>query len=170
MKRTTAILVISFAVVLMLNAMPASYGYVQQKTYKLVGDAYITGTAKITCWQHGRAEPKVDIRVDVVKAFRAKGAKLLSAYIIDHKNGPESYLQIGKSIFPKDKYDYARFAQQFTGKQFTAKDGNACPISSIGRIVVVVGTSPPLDSHTLSRGAIDIIAATTAGTAENGLL
>lgn len=159
-KRTAAILVVSFAIVLMLNAMPASYGYVQEKTYKLAGDGYIQARAKITCWQHGKDEPKVDIKVDVAKAFRAKGGKLLSAYIIDlAKNGPESYLQIGKPKSPKDEYDYVGFSQLFTAKDFPAVDsGKACPIDSIGRIVVVVGTSPPSDSDTLSHGAVDIIA------------
>ncbi len=159
-KRTAAILVISFAIVLMLNAMPASYGDVQEKTYKLAGDGYIQARAKITCWQHGKDEPKVDIKVDVAKAFHAKGGKLLSAYIIDlAKNGPESYLQIGKPKFAKDEYDYVGFSQLFTAKDFPAVDGGkACPIDSIGRIVVVVGTSPPSDSDTLSHGAVDIIA------------
>jgi len=171
-KRTVAILVISFAIVLMLNAIPASYGYVQQKTYKLLGDGYIQARAKITCWQYGKDEQKIDIRVDILKAFRAKGGKLLSAYIIDLvKNGPEKYIQIGKPVFPKDKYDYAGFSGQFTTKQFPAVEGsNACPIGSTGRIVVVVGTSPPADSHTLSQGAVNIIAATTTDTAKNGSL
>ena len=160
MQRIVAILVISFAVLLMLNAVPASYGYVQEKTYKLVGDGYIQGRAKITCWQHGNDEPKVDIKVDVMKAFHAKGRNLLSAYIIDlAKNGPESYLQIDKAKFSNDKYDYVGFSQQFTEKDFPAVDGaNACPIDSIGRIVAVIGTSPPSDSDTLSDGTVDIIA------------
>jgi len=160
MKRTATILMISFAIALMLNAIPVSYGYVQEKTYKMNGDGYIQGKAKINCWQYTGDIPKVDIRVDVLKAFHAKGRNLLSAYIIDlAKNGPESYLQIGKAKFSNDKYDYVGFSQQFTGKDFPAAgDAIACPIDSIGRIVVVIGTSPPSDSDTLSKGAVDIIA------------
>ncbi len=172
MKRIASILVISLAVVLMLNAIPAAYGYVSSKTYKLVADGYVSGTARITCWQYGKDVAKVDIRIDVMKAFHGKGRKMLSAYIIDFaKNGPESYLPIGKPMFPKDKYDYARFSAQFTAKQFPAVDGaNPCPIGSIGRLVVVTGTSPPLDSHTLSQGTVDIVAATTKDIAQKGLL
>ncbi|MFQ5969940.1 MAG: hypothetical protein ACE5J2_05555 [Nitrososphaerales archaeon] len=158
MKRTFAILVISS--VLMLNIIPASSDYSEEKSYNLAGDAYIDGRAKIACWQYGTDEPKVHIKIDIVKAFRAKGGKLLSAYIIDlAKNGPESYLQIGKPKFPYDKYDYTGFSQLFTGKDFPPVDGaKACPIDSIGRIVVVVGTSSPSDSDTLSQGDVDIIA------------
>jgi hypothetical protein len=156
----------------MLNAMPASYAYVEQKSYKLPGDGNINGAARITCWKYGNEEVKVDIRVDVRNAFHSKGRGLLSAYIIDvDKNGPESYLQIGKAAFPNNKYDYAIFTQQFTAKQFPAAKGDVpCPIGSTGRIVIVMGTSPPKDSYTLSKGVIDIIAATTAGTAKDGLL
>lgn len=172
MRVAAAILVISIAGMLMLNAMPASSSYVQSKTYKLIGDGYISATAKITCWQYGEAPAKVDIRIDVLKAFHSKGKNQLSAYIIDiAKNGPESYIKIGNTVMPKDKYDYARFAQQFSAEEFPAAGSSKpCPIGSNGRIVVVIGTSPPLDSHTLSRGAVDIIASTTAGTAEKGLL
>ena len=170
--KVAAVLMISLLAMLMLNTIPASSSYVQSKTYKLIGDGYISSTAKITCWQYGEAPAKVDIRIDVLKAFHSKGKNQLSAYIIDlTKNGPESYIKIGNNVMPKDKYDYARFAQQFSAKEFPATGGSkACPIGSIGRIVVVMGTSPPLDSHTLSRGAVDIIAATTTGTAEKGLL
>jgi len=157
---TVAILVISFTIMLMLNTTPASYGYVQEKTYKLLGDAFIQSRAKITCWQHGNDTPKADIRVDVLNAFHAKGKNLLSAYIIDiTKNGPGSYLQIDKVKFSTDQYDYVGFSQQFTDKEFPAsEDAKPCPIDSVGRIVVVVGTSPPSDSDTLSAGAVDIIA------------
>jgi hypothetical protein len=167
-----SVLVISLATVLLLNAIPAAYGYVSSKTYKLFADGYVSSTARITCWQHGKGEAKVDIRIDVMKAFHGKGRKILSAYVIDvSKNGPESYLPIGKPMFPKDKYDYARFSAQFSAKQFPAMDGSKpCPIDSIGRLVVVTGTTPPLDSHTLSQGTVDIVAATTKDIAQKGLL
>ncbi len=162
MNRAIALAAISFAAVLMLSvaAIPASSTYDLNKTYKLVGDGYITGTAKVTCWQYGEAEAKVDIRIDVLKVFHSKGKNELSAYIIDlTKNGPESYIKIGNNVIPKDKYDYARFAQEFGAEDFpAADDAKPCPIDSVGRIVVVVGTSPPSDSDTLNEGAVDIIA------------
>jgi hypothetical protein len=144
----------------MFNIVPATSGYQQEKSYKLAGDGYIQGRAKIACWQYGDDPPKVDVKVDILKAFHAKGRNLLSAYIIDiAKNGPGSYLQIDKPKLANDKYDYAGFSQEFTDKDFPAVNGaKACPIDSIGRIVVVVGTLPPSDSDTLSDGAVDIIA------------
>jgi hypothetical protein len=169
MKLAAAITAVS-VIMLMIGTMPVSYGYVEQKTYKLFTDGYISARAKITCWQYGNDEGKISVSVDIVKAFHAKGRNIFSAYIIDlDKNGPEHYLQIGKSALPRERYDYAGFSQQFIAKDFS--DGKEwCPISSTGRIVVVVGTSPPSDSDTLSRGAVDIIAATTTGTAQKGSL
>ncbi len=160
MKFVAFVLMISLSAMLMLNAIPASSGYDQSMTYKLIGDGYITGTAEVTCWQYGEEPAKVDIRIDVLKAFHSKGKNELSAYIIDlAKNGPESYIKIGNNVIPKDKYDYARFTQQFGAENFPASDdAKACPIDSVGRIVIVVGTSPPSDSDTLSEGAVDIIA------------
>jgi hypothetical protein len=161
-NRAIAFAAISFAVVLMLSvaAIPASSTYDLNKTYKLVGDGYITGTAKVTCWQYGETEAKVDIRIDVLKVFHSKGKNELSAYVIDlTKNGPESYIKIGNNVMPKDKYDYVRFTQQFSAEDFPAADDTkACPIDSVGRVVVVVGTSAPSDSDTLNEGAVDIIA------------
>jgi len=162
MNRAIALAAISVAVVLMLSvaAIPAFSSYTLDKTYELSGDGYITGTAKIACWQYGQAPAQVDIRVDVVKVFHSKGKNELSAYIVDvTKNGPESYIKIGNNVIPKDKYDYARFTQQFDAEDFpAADDGKPCPIDSVGRVVVVVGTSPPSDSDTLSKGIVDIIA------------
>jgi len=107
-KLTVGALLLSSALFLMLNALPAeSASYTVDKTYELIGDGYITGTAKIACWQYGDEGAKVDIRIDVVKVFHSKGKNELSAYIIDvAKNGPESYIKIGNNVIPKDKYDY----------------------------------------------------------------
>ena len=179
MKRTAAILVMFFAIVLMLNTVTASYSYVgkyaENKTYKLVGDGGIYGTAKITCWQYDKGDAKVHTRVDVLKAYHFKGNKILSAWIIDlEKNGPESYIQIDK---PKrggtggggnrSAYDYVGFSQQFSEKDFPAPDDvKPCPIDSVGRIVVVVGTSPPKDSDTLSKGTVDVIAEAALSTSD----
>ncbi|MGH9933923.1 MAG: hypothetical protein ACRD3Z_02280, partial [Nitrososphaerales archaeon] len=98
--------------------------------------------------------------IDILKVFHSKGKNELSAYIIDlTKNGPESFIKIGNNVIPKDKYDYARFTQQFDAEDFPASDdAKACPIDSVGRIVVVVGTSPPSDSDTLNEGTVDIVA------------
>ncbi len=160
MKVVASVLMISLSAMLLLNAVPASSGYDLSMTYKLIGDGYVTATAEVTCWQYGDEPARVDIRVDVLKAFHSKGKNELSAHIIDvTKNGPESYMKIGNNVIPKDKYDYARFSQQFGAEDFPATgDDKSCPIDSVGRIVVVVGTSPPSDSDTLSEGTVDIIA------------
>jgi hypothetical protein len=159
-KVVASVLMMSLVAMMMLNAIPASSGYDESMTYKLIGDGYITGTAEVTCWQYGDEPAKVDIRIDVLKVFHSKGKNELSAYIVDvTKNGPESYMKIGNNVIPKDKYDYARFSQQFDEEDFPATgDGKSCPIDSVGRIVVVVGTSPPSDNDTLNEGAVDIIA------------
>lgn len=115
------------------------------------------------------------MRVDVTKAFHLKGANLISAYIVDlTKNGAESYIEIGKPVSAKEEYDYVAFAGNFDAKDFpsaaAATDNDACPLGDVGRIVVVVGTSFPSDDDTLSEGTIDIIAASTPGTTETGVL
>ena len=142
----------------------------QEKEHQLLGDAYINGRAMITCTDYG-GDPKITIRIDVVKAHHAKGRNFISAFIVDiTKNGPDSYIQIGKSGIPHVDYDYIAFQGFFGSKDFSGTTNDSCPIGDVGRIVVVIGNSPPSDQDTLSEGIIDIIAASNSGTAQMGKL
>ncbi len=142
----------------------------QEKEHQLLGDAYIQGRAMITCTDYG-GDPKITIRIDVVKAHHAKGRNLISAFIVDiTKNGPDSYIQIGKSGIPHVDYDYIAFQGFFGSKDFSRTTNDSCPIGDVGRIVVVIGNSPPSDQDSLSEGIIDIIAASNSGTAQMGKL
>ncbi len=158
---------------LMLNPILLSYGayYYQDKVHKLVGDGYIGGVAKITCWDYGDGH-RIHIKILVTKVYHLKGGNLISAYIVDAtKNGADSYIEIGHPVFTYKKHDYAVFISYFDRNDFpSTADNDSCPIDDVGRIVVVVGTSPPSDEDTLSKGSVDIIAATTAGAAKTGIL
>jgi hypothetical protein len=158
---------------IMLNPILLSYGanYYQDKVHKLVGDGYIEGVAKITCWDYGDGH-RIHIKILVTKVYSLKGSNLISAYIVDiTKNGADSYIEIGHPVFTYKKHHYAVFSGYFDRNDFASTAGNdPCPIGDVGRIVVVVGTSPPSDEDTVSEGHIDIIAASTAGTTETDIL
>lgn len=166
-----AVLLIAIVTIL-LNPVLLSYGGTfQEKTYKLVGDGYIQGRAKITCWEYGDG-PKIYIKIDVVKAVHMKGNNLMSAFIVDvTKNGANSYIEIGHAVAPREKSDYIAFKGDFDSSDFPATAKNdPCPIGDAGRIVVVIGKSQPSDNDTLSKGTVDIISASTDGTAKKGIL
>ncbi|MFQ5940613.1 MAG: hypothetical protein ACE5KA_02800, partial [Nitrososphaerales archaeon] len=152
--------------------VPSQEGPLQEKTHKLLGDGYIGAIAKITCWEYGQEGMNISIRIDVFDAFRNKGRNLISAFIVDlTKNGPNSYIEIGHAVIPHEGYDYVAFSGLFDSKDFPSTTSNdPCPIGDVGRLVVVVGTSPPSDDDTLSEGSVDIIAASTSGTTETGEL
>lgn len=157
---------------LLLNPVLQSYGgTLQEKTYNLVGDGYIQGRAKITCLEYGDG-PQIHIKIDVTKAMHMKGNNLMSAFIVDvTKNGANSYIEIGHAVAPHKKSDYIAFNEEFDDSDFPATTKNdPCPIGDAGRIVVVIGTLPPSDVDTLSNGTVDIISASTDGTAEEGIL
>jgi len=166
---------VSLALLLVVTTVTTASGahwnkYVIEKTYKLFGDGYIYGNAKITCWRYSEGNENVYVKINLLKVYNAKGSVVTSAYIIDvEKNGSDSYLQIGEPESPT-QYNYVRFSQKFAGKDFPTTTGKPCPVDSMGRIVVVVGTKPPVDSDTLSSGSVDIIASTTKGTAQKGSL
>ena len=151
------------------EVIPSKEGF-QEKEHQLLGDAYIQGRAMITCTDYG-GDPTITIRIDVVKAHHAKGRNLISAFIVDiTKNGPDSYIQIGKSGIPHVDYDYIAFQGVFGSKDFSGTTNDSCPIGDVGRVVVVIGNSPPSDQDTLSEGIIDIIATSNSGTAQMGIL
>ncbi|MEE8132982.1 MAG: hypothetical protein V3T40_05350, partial [Nitrososphaerales archaeon] len=144
----------------------------QEKTHTLSTDGGIIGITKITCWGYGQEGQKIQIRIDLYHGYHNKGKNLMSAFIADlTKNGPNSYIEIGHARIPHVDYDYVAFTGLFDSKHFPATpNNNPCPIGDVGRIVVVIGTSPPSDEDTLSEGGVDIVAASTSGTTETGVL
>jgi hypothetical protein len=157
---------------LMLNPILSySANYYQDKVHKLVGDGYIGGVAKITCWDYGDGYG-IHVKILVTKVYQLKGSNLISAYIVDvTKNGADSYIEIGHPVFTYKKHDYAVFVGYFDRNDFpSTADNDPCPIGDVGRIVVVVGKLPPSDEDTVSKGRVDIIAASTPGTTETGIL
>lgn len=159
------------AIALLLNPVLVSYGSLQEKEYKLFADGYIQGRAKITCWEYGDGS-KIHVKIDVTKALHMKGNNLMSAFIVDvTKNGIDSYIEIGHPVVPHEKSDYIAFAGFFDSSNFpSTMDNDSCPIGDVGRIVVVVGTSPPSDDDTVTEGDVDVIASSTPGTSEMGVL
>ncbi len=110
------------SLILLVNPLLVSYGAVQDKTYKLPADGYIQGSARMTCVDQD-GEPEIHVRVDITKAFHLKGPRLMSAFIVDlTKNGPESYIQIGKPQVPIKEYDYIAFSGSFDSKNFQPEE------------------------------------------------
>jgi hypothetical protein len=156
MKITLPLLMAIIA--LLLNPVLLSYGSSQVKTYELLGEGYIQAVAKITCWQSGDG-PKMHIKIDVTKVFHMKGRNLVSAWVADMtKDGADRYIAIGQPIMPHKEYDYIAFERYFDRKDFPSANNDSCPIADLGRIAVVIGTSPPSDADTLTEGTVDIIA------------